>query len=493
MTDVEHISVRVPPYQYQERVTDFLCGKITTLVKLSDHMSTAVASKGRGILYIDPGLGKSRIAIMIHQALCWGLRVIVVCKKNSINTWRREYAKWVPGFTDSDIQIITGTPQQRRKLWKTQATVVVTTWDMLHRDMMDARCGVDLTKFEMMIGDEIQKLRNRKTVLAKAFRRYVKQVKYFIGLSGTLLRVGPQDLWTSLNFCDPSKFPSYWKFSNTFCEHVAGFYGQEYVGPKNLKMLAATIAPYVIRLRESDDEVDAQRPPKTRDYLPVTMTPEQKKMYDSLSKFGGALSPSGELILAASVLSQITKLRQLLVCPKMLDESMGVGAAISHVVESLEDDPHQVIFTPFAAAIPFIRGAVVGAGYPEPYVLKGGTKPGELRRVEEEFNLPENRGKCCIVSIKFAESFELPSARQGRFIGWEWTVDENTQAEDRLHRLNTPHPINILYYKYDDTIEGEMLQEALDTKANNIKLTMSTYINTLRGGTWNQSEMDLGE
>jgi len=462
----------VEPFPFQERVAQF--GSHKAGEGKQQEITVLSYPKGRVILDVDPGLGKSLMAILTYTRLAPDRKVLVLCSKKALNTWRREWSKWT-NIDKSKVILVEGDPYKRKTLWNTPGHVYVITYQSGLKDM----AYILKHKFTFLIADECKIWRNRQRASFKGWQSFVKSTEYAVLTEGTLISRGPQDLWTFLHMMRPKLFSSYWKFVHTFCIVIDGFFGKEIVGAQNTEGLAKVLQTTLIRIRADDPEVRKHRPPLIRDIVPIDMTPEQAKIYNELTDKLITITDSGEIIYARSTLGLIVKQRQLLICPKILDPKLGYGAAIEHLLLELEDDPHHVIFTPFAKAIPFIREAILSAGFKEPYILKGGAKADEIRYVEEGFNSPEGEERSCICTTGFAESFELYTARQARFIGYDWTQVTNYQAEKRLQRLITPHPVTSWYYQYEGTVD-EYILSVLNSKQTNVKMTFQNYIPAIR-------------
>ena len=466
-----------PLFPYQERTIEFLTHGKSGLIK--DRMSgttiqVVASSAGRGVCDIDPGLGKSRIAIGAYVELCAGEKLLVACSKKALNTWRRELPKWTT-LTSDDVTIVEGSPAVRAALWKKPSIVKVITFQSGMRD----EAAIKAFGPTMIIGDEIKLMRNRKTQAFKFWAPIMHKVKYVIPMDGTLVSKGPEDLWTFLNIIKPKTFNSFWKYANAFCLIVDGPFGKEFCGPKNTQGLANMLSHNLVRIRDNDPQVQGQRPPLLRDFKLVDLTGEQAKIYDELVNDLLLMTPGGDIVATPSQLALTVRLRQLLICPKILDPAYGIGGAVEQLLLELEDDPHSVIFTPFTKAIPHIREAMVKAGHDEPFVLQGGTASAVVGDVEKAFNSSAGSSRSCICSIGFAESFELYTAKQGHFIGYEWAQRLNYQAEKRLHRLITPHPVNIWYYRYVGTTDDDILDN-LNDRQHKVNLTFQDYIAAIR-------------
>ena len=465
-----------PMMDLQARTVEFVThGKSG---KLEDRMSgdtikVVASSAGKAILEIDPGLGKSRIAIECYMALCPTSKVLIVCSKKALNTWRREFPKWTT-CSEDEVTIIEGSPAVRRRLWTKPSRVKVITYQSGANDM------AYVEKFDptMIVDDECKIKRGRK-VNFKKWLKACRDVKYYIPMDGTLVVNGPQDLWPFLHTLNPKLFSSYWKYVNTFCNVVDGAFGREIAGPKNTKALANVLAPRFVRIKDTDPGIADQRPKLTRDFKLIDMTGEQSQLYRDLAEDMLAITPGGELVVSPSMLAMQVRHRQILICPKILDETMGYGSAIDHLLDNMEDDPHVVVFTPFAKALPHLRAAMVERGYQEPYVLKGGVDSVTVGKVVNGFNGPEGKQRATLCTIAFAESFELWTAKSCHFIGYDWRADLNYQAEKRLHRLITPHPVQSWYYRYRGTVDDRVL-ERLNERQGNVKVTYQDYITAIR-------------
>lgn len=440
-----------------------------------DQKITVVASSpGRVIIDVDPGLGKSRMAIEIALRLFPNKKILIVCSKKALNTWRREFPKWTTCKL-SEMVIIEGTPTKRKELWRQEKRVYVVTFGCGRLDYEHWKHH----GFEHFIMDEVKLFRNRQTKAFKFWQPVVHKTKHAILMDGTIVSRGPQDCWTFLNMIKPKVFKSYWKYVNTFCNVIDGPFGKHISGPKNTGGLGQLMSHTWKRIRDKDPGIAEQRPPLTRDLIPINMNSQQERIYRELTDDMMSMMPSGKIVVSQSQLTMSIRHRQLLICPKILDPSLGYGTAIEDVLLQMVDDPHIVIFTPFSKALPFISQAIQEKGFPAPYILKGGTKADEVKYVEDNFNGSKGKDRATLCTVGFAESFELWSAKQGFFIGYEWTQLMNYQAEKRLHRLITPHPINIWYYCYQNSVDQAILN-VLNHKQRNVNITFQDYIKIMR-------------
>ena len=424
---------------------------------------SAFLQKYKHVILADKmGLGKSATALDAVKVIKPN-RVLIVCPKNALSVWSRETEKWL-GFGNFIFHYIRGTPQDRYVQWTTEILnenpiFYVCTYRVLQRDLKSKYVPYH---WDLIIADEGHKARNRKTLNYKALR--MLRAPYFFILTGTPATRGPQDLWGLLSLVQPQRFPSYWRFINTYCVIEQGDFGMEITGVKNAKELRNQLKTVMIRREKGDIE----RPPVVRERLAYKIDAEQRKLHDDMSTEMLSKLPEGGVLLSPTILSVVTRLRQIVVCPKMLDETLGYGEGIKTVVEMLSDYPqedrHCVIFTPFTKAFPYFAEYLIENKFGPITYLKGGMEPDKVQEAVDKF--VKHRG-IMICSIKFAQAFELDTADKAFFIGAEWNPDDNEQAEYRLMRMLTKHSPNI-YYLYDGDTFDSRVMEILNTKQRNV-------------------------
>jgi SNF2 family DNA or RNA helicase len=213
-------------------------------------------------------------------------------------------------------------------------------------------------------------------------------------------------------------------------------------------------------------------PRVTRKVISVDMDKEQAKLYKELDHDKFTILPSGMLLVTATSLEESIRLRQILICPKVIDPSFGYGAAFNAYLEMLEDaeeedDRHTVIFCPFKSPFPFWREELVRRKIPV-FQLSGGISPEEQQRQIVGFR--ERKG-VMLCTARYAEAFSLAPATASYFIGQEWDPNVCAQAEDRLLPQEGTNPISAFYYAHKGTVEPRIC-EYLDAQQRVIDLTL---------------------
>ncbi len=439
----------------------------------------------RAILASPGGTGKTLMllaATLYHRPN----RILIICSRNALYTWRKELQKWFPEYYSEDTYtVIKGQPIGRKKLWsKANGFIWVVTPKTLAQDMQQ----VVEQKWGAIICDEWHKwgLRNKTTIAANNLRLLQKVPVIYPG-SGSGVRKGPQDLWNLLNLMDKDMWKSYWAYVHTFCHVIDSRFGKEIGVCKNIDNWAKAVAPYYYRIPKSVTK--DQVPALTRVFVDLDMNPRQEEVYRKLDEEMYVETDKGMLV-ASTVIAKVVKLRQLLACPRIhgIDDD---GAMIENIMEKIrEQEPvHAVIFTPWREAIThferYIKEIRPEKGKDNERVrvwsLMGGADEDEIKRKTTEFR--EQKG-VMLCTTMFAQSFEFESADNCHFAGYEWNQDDNEQCEWRLQRLtsNINQPITSYYYSYLNTIDQDIL-DVLNQNTKNAKQlfgSMERLIQTLK-------------
>jgi SWI/SNF-related matrix-associated actin-dependent regulator of chromatin subfamily A-like protein 1 len=432
-------------YDFQEEGVDFL------------------ATQKRAILGDDMGLGKTPQALRAAERLD-AFPMLVVCPKSATGVWMREAEKWL-GITPNSY---TG---QNRKLDKDPA-IVITSY--VGVEEISSRLPFRLTVF-----DEAHKLRNGR-IRAKPNKKSgesitphlflaAKKVKspYMFHLTGSPIINDADDLWPLLHLANPYAWKSYWAYVNKYMFKDNNGFGWKVHDVKDPVGLRRDLERYMLRRKKTD--VLLQLPEKRRVPWDLQMTPTQKRHYDNLVKeMMTELTDGGDILAVPSKLALLTRLRQLLVTPRLLgiDED---GAAIEAIAEHLTENPHPaVVFTPFAQAIPHIHAALNGQPVWE---VSGKLSDRQLSAVTTSYQNSSAPNKVLISTVQMGTSWEATSASNAYFLGYDWSPDINIQSEDRLHRHGQFNPVLARYFTYEETID-QHLMNILERKTTVKKLVL---------------------
>ena len=441
-----------------------------------------VRLKRTGVLSV-PGSGKTRpiidALVELHRiypkADTFEYRypygpILVICSGPAIATWNRQLPEWTdtPVIGD-DITIVRGgqkghDKQGRELIWHAAKVgaggIFITNFSLLLHDAS----AIGRVPWAAIVVDEYHKAmrrrKNNKTYAA--FIHMTRHTEILIMATGSVIRKDPSSMFTLFQALFPKKFRSYWKFVETWCITSDGRFGKEILGPKNVPRFQELMDRHFAYVPK--EVVADQLPTGRRMPIVVEMTYAQGKIYRDLADDMLTVLESGEIIVTPNVLTKIIRLRQLLCCPRILDTTLDMGGGFEAILDKLEEDPHAVIFVPFRPACDFIVDEL-RRKYKHVYLIRGGISLEEQVACESGFR--DNRG-IIVCTIAYAESFDLETCKTTYFLGYDYSLDVNEQAEGRTRRAISKHEfITWNYIKYLNTID-EMFLRALDSDARNV-------------------------
>ena len=139
------------------------------------------ARAGRAILADEMGLGKTVQAIATAELLRregFVSSVLILCPTTLKFQWKREIER----FTDASVSVVEGTPERRQEQMEGEAFFKIASYNSIVGQSASALVASP----DMLILDEVQRLKNWNTQISMAMRRVVSQ--YSVILSGTPLK-----------------------------------------------------------------------------------------------------------------------------------------------------------------------------------------------------------------------------------------------------------------------------------------------------------------
>lgn len=320
---------------------------------------------------------------------------------------------------------------------------------------------LSMIPFDCLVFDEIHKLRNPKTKLVKRVWEFLENYPdiKIIGLSGSPIMNYPSDLYVPLSVCYPDRYPrnlrSWRIFMYKYCLWADGRHGPYVYGTRNLPQLREETAPFIIR--RTKKEVLPFLPDKYYQRIELDMKADQKKLYNQMESELKILLDTGEPLWSTSILSTLTRLRQINLDPKIV----GVSAS-SAKTEFLYDmidstDSKLVIYSCFEKYIYLLHLVLEEQGIPH-IVITGEVPPDDrIRRVQDFQNKPEIR--VCLGTIQtMGEGITLTASSTVILADRWWNEPTNQQAVDRLHRIGQKNAVQVIIPICRNSIEETLNQ-----------------------------------
>ena len=265
--------------------------------------------------------------------------LLIACPNSTKISWGREFERVYPG---RKITVVDGTAAQRRKQLKdfmeNDGEVLIINWDLLrHHSRLLHYGGTALKKcvecggidekikastcevhikelneidFKSVIGDEVHRISDPSSKVARAFKAATGDADIRIGLSGTPINATPDQMFSALNWLYPDAYPSKVKFLDRFCDVADNQWGGSIVlGVKKSmeKEFFEGIDPILRRMPK--DVILPFLPPIVRIRRDVEMGAKQAKAYKQMKEKMIA-ELDDDITMTTSPLVRLTRLLQ---------------------------------------------------------------------------------------------------------------------------------------------------------------------------------------
>lgn len=256
-----------------EGLSDAVLDSLLT-VKLFPYQKEGVrfaVEKGRSLIADEMGLGKTIQAIAtaeVFRANNLVADVMVVCPTSLKYQWKREIER----FTGADVVVVEGNVVKRKQLYQQPSAYKVVSYNSMSNDVK----YLGKLETDMVIMDEVQRLKNWKTQIAISARRI--DARYVVALSGTPLENKLEELYSVMELVDQFCLAPYYKFRQ---ECIVTNENGKVLGYKNLNVIGEIARERLIRRRKCD--VQLQLPERQDKNLLVPMTQQQMDIHEECS------------------------------------------------------------------------------------------------------------------------------------------------------------------------------------------------------------------
>lgn len=469
----------------------------------------------RALLADEPGLGKTAQAIRsLKYMQSQGEQVfpaLIVCPNTLKKNWSREFKKWWPD-SGLNIEIITGTAAQRRKQFeKEDVDVYIINWESLrthsrlsaYGSIALAKCvecgghderttlnkcevhkrDLNLVDFKSVIADEMHRSKDPKSKQSRALWAATGNANVRFALTGTPIANNVLDLWAILHWIAPEEWPSKTRWIDRMVDTMLNaFGGMMVLGVKSHmeSEFRATVDPRMRRMLKAN--VLPWLPEMMFERRDVEMSTKQAKAYKQMRDNMIAELESGETLVAASVLTQTTRLSQFAssFAEIVVDENSGEPRAVlaepSCKVDALLDDIKNGDFGDDSVAVCAVSRQLIellSARLTKEKIahglITGAQNEDERQKAVDDFQ--SGKIKWVLFTAQAGGvGITLTAARRLVMLQRPWSLVDHKQAIDRIHRIGSEihDSVIVMDYVTEGTIEERVLQ-VLETKAENFE------------------------
>ena len=411
------------------------------------------------LLLYSQGLGKSitTIAVALKRREINNIKhCLIICGVNGLKyNWQNE----IKQHTGMDSMIL-GNRKNKKGIWSTGSNAdkledldnineffIITNVESLRNKEIKEKLKKLFDKhiIDMCIVDEIHKTKSPSSQQGKALLLIAKHIKYFYGLTGTLIKNNPLDLYVPLK-CVGKEFANFTQFKSRYCT-FGGFGDYQIVGYKHLDELQNKLN--AVSLRKTKEDV-LDLPPKIYidDY--VEMGEKQRRIYDSVLK--AVLEDIDNISLSLDPLSQLIRLRQATADTSILSTTVNESAKICRLKDIIEEcvsnNQKVVVFSNWTKVTNTVYDKLIEYN---PALITGEVKN---REVEKTKFMEDPSCKVIIGTIgAMGTGYTLTEATTAVFLDEPYTWADKEQAADRIHRIGTKCSVNIITLLCKNTID----------------------------------------
>ncbi len=375
---------------------------------------------------------------------------LVVCPASLLENWRREAVRFAPQLRvfvhHADRRLASASDISGYDL-------VITSYGTLARD----QSLFVAVKFDTIIADEAQHIKNRRSQNAAALRALDSRARFL--LTGTPLENSLDDLRSLFEFLLPGYLQ---KVPSGLRGEDRAWYDQR---------LRAQTAPYI--LRRTKQAVAPELPAKLEHVVWCELTPAQERLYRETQErserelFDLEASGASEARLKFAALTQLLRLRQICCDPRLVapDTEPAVSAKLGNFQELLAeavDDGHRVlVFSQFTSLLSLLRAELDAQEIPHCYL--DGSMPAKARQAQVDRFQASPDIPVFLLSLKAGGTgLNLTGADTVvHFDPW-WNPAAEAQATDRAHRIGQSRVVTSYKLIASGTVEEKVL--ALQTE-----------------------------
>ncbi len=443
----------------------------------------------------DMGLGKTIqvIALLLKMseegALNKDKKAIVVVPTGLLQNWEQEIARFAPSISTS---IYHGPLRNLDSDPVRQSQVLITTYGAVRSDIEKLK----KMKFQAMVIDEAQNIKNSDTAQTKAIAQLKSNVR--IAMSGTPVENRLQEFWSIMNFANKGYLGSQKDFAERYARPIQND-GDRIVADRFRKVTA----PFMMRRLKSDKSIISDLPDKVERNEFVSLTPDQTALYaetvnrcmDLIRNVDGSdrknlFKRQGLILQMILALKQICNHPTHFLKDGRMDPSLsGKVVMLLDMLRSIVEAKEKVlIFTQFKEMGDLLVNFVKAELGTEPMFYHGGCTVKKRSELVDRFqNNPADR--IFILSLKAAGTgLNLTAATHVIHFDLWWNPAVEAQATDRAYRIGQHKNVQVHRFITKDTFE-EKIDAIIQQKRDLVEMTVST------GENWigNLSDKELEE
>ena len=461
----------LPLRDYQRRGVEWLASleQIGLGACLADDMGLGKTAQVIALLAMErnaraddqPGsLGASPSALSGGEEISDTSATLIVAPVSVVNNWRHEIKRFYPSLR---VHIHHGAKRLNGSEFlgiASAADVVITSYSLLARDS-DALTAL---RWRRVVLDEAQNIKNPATATARAAASL--QGISRIALTGTPVENHTGELWSIMNFINPSLLGTRTRFRQRFSIPIERGGNAEV-----MERLARTVSPFILRRLKTDKSIIADLPEKIEIKEYCTLSDEQVVLYKAaVDELREDLTDASAMRRRGSILATITKLKQICNHPSRGTASTGlIGSSgkldrLEELLdEILENGEKAIVFTQYASFGALLQHHLQNRFSMRIPFLSGSVTMAHREEMIGEFQRPDGPA-VFILSLKAGGTgLNLTAANHVIHYDRWWNSAVEAQATDRAFRIGQRRDVVVSKMICEGTLE-ERIDAIIESK-----------------------------
>ncbi|XP_075384855.1 chromodomain-helicase-DNA-binding protein 6 isoform X2 [Tenrec ecaudatus] len=439
------------------------------------------------ILADEMGLGKTIQSIaFLSEIFLRGIHgpFLIIAPLSTITNWEREFRTW----TEMNAIVYHGSQISRQMIQQYEMVyrdaqgnplsgvfkfhVVITTFEMILADCPELK----KIHWSCVIIDEAHRLKNRNCKLLEGLK--LMALEHKVLLTGTPLQNSVEELFSLLNFLEPTQFPS----ETAFLEEFGDLKTEEQV-----KKLQSILKPMM--LRRLKDDVEKNLAPKQETIIEVELTNIQKKYYRAiLEKNFSFLAKGANQHNMPNLINTMMELRKCCNHPYLINgaeekiledfrkthspdasdfqlqamiQAAGKLVLIDKLLPKLIAGGHKVlIFSQMVRCLDILEDYLIQRRYT--YERIDGRVRGNLRQAAiDRFCKPDSDRFVFLLCTRAGGlGINLTAADTCIIFDSDWNPQNDLQAQARCHRIGQSKAVKVYRLITRNSYEREMFDKA---------------------------------
>lgn len=424
----------------------------------------------------DMGLGKTLQVITLllklkQDGAIGKKKVLVVVPTGLLSNWQSEISRFAPPLT---LFIYHG---DNRSLKDFDADILLTTYGVLRSDCAELK----KRKWEVMVIDEAQNIKNQTTVQSKAVRSIPAATH--IAMSGTPVENRLSEFWSIMDFANPGYLGTSKHFRECFALPI-----QNNGDKAACERFRAVTAPFMMRRLKTDKDIIGDLPDKIECNEFAFLTSQQAALYqktlDTAMREIESVDENGDTATLFKrqglVLQMILALKQI--CnhptqylkngrfdPELSGKTMMLLDTVQSIVESHEK---VIIFTQYREMGDLMVRFIEERIGRKPLFYHGGCSV--KKRSELVARFQNNRAEQVFVLLLKAAGTGLNLTAATHVVHYDlwWNPAVEAQATDRAYRIGQYKNVQVHRFITQNTFE-EKIDRMIEEKRHLAEMTVT--------------------